>query len=82
MRERWILLQMAYERKREAAVLWLVWCLPHWLVYWCSIRMHANATTGVYGDAHPDDVPWSISAQRWTERRGGDRSHSSKAPRS
>ena len=29
---------------REKLHMWLAWKCPKWLVYWCSIRLLANAT--------------------------------------
>ena len=31
---------------KEKFMLWFVWKLPRRLVYWCFIRVVANATTG------------------------------------
>lgn len=38
------------ERLIEKFTQWLAWRLPRRLVYWCAIRVMANATTGQYAD--------------------------------
>ena len=34
----------------ERACMWLAWKLPHRLVYWCAIRVAANATQGAHSN--------------------------------
>ena len=30
--------------RKERFVLWLVWLLPSWLIYWCGVRLAAEAS--------------------------------------
>lgn len=59
---------MWFERVAPA----VVWCLPHWLVYWCLIRAWANATTGPYSDRDAVTVTMNEAVTRWERRTGGD----------
>lgn len=52
---------------------WLVWRLPHRVVYWCYIRVMANCTAGP-GAVPVADATFDVAARAWSERRGGDRS--------
>jgi hypothetical protein len=61
--------------KRERLMLRFVWKLPRWLVYWCAIRLIANATTGEYGPTNVSELPVMEALGRWEKRRGGDPAH-------
>lgn len=37
-------------RLKEKLQFWFAWKMPRWLVYFCSIRLIANATTGKYSN--------------------------------
>ena len=39
--------------------------LPRRLIYWCYLRVQANATTGPYSGDSPGDVTWSTALTRW-----------------
>ena len=52
--------------------IWLAWRVPHKLVYWCGIRLWANATTGEFGHRDAADVLLSQAVDDWVARRGGD----------
>lgn len=58
---------------QERAALWVVWRLPHWLVYRCYIRVMANCTAGP-GAVPVHKADFDVAARAWFERRGGDRS--------
>lgn len=60
------------ERRREKVVHAIVWHLPHWLIYWSAIRAGANATTGEFGNEHPDETSVMDVIKRWGDRIGGD----------
>jgi hypothetical protein len=59
-------LRYRLDRRASAIGLWFVWRLPRRLVYWCSIRLIAHATTGVrYGNTLPDDLSVMDALERW-----------------
>ena len=43
----------------------LAWLLPRRLVYWCAIRIMANATTGKYGNQDVPALTAMDALQRW-----------------
>jgi hypothetical protein len=56
-----------YDRERmiEKVQTWIVWHLPKWMIYWAVVRAGAHATTGKYGNEHPDTVSIFDIMQRW-----------------
>lgn len=62
--------------KADRARMALVWRLPHWLVYWATIRACANATTGQFGSEEAPAVTLDKILGRWERRQGGDPSFS------
>ena len=54
-------------RPLERLKLSFVWALPRWLVYWCAMRVLANATTGRYGNEFPSEVTALEALDRWRE---------------
>lgn len=62
---RWFLLCRRLVVLREKAVLAFVWRLPGWLVYWCSIRLMAHATTGKYGNTVVPELTAMDALKRW-----------------
>jgi len=44
---------------------WVVDRLPRKLVYFCVMRVWADATTKVHTDKHPDEVTWSMALDAW-----------------
>lgn len=38
-----------YRKLKDKVLMGLVWKLPKSIVYWCTIRLIAYATTGKYG---------------------------------
>ena len=49
----------------EKIVTWVAWHLPKNLVYWAFIRLAAHATTGKYGNTHPDELSVMEALNRW-----------------
>lgn len=47
---------------------WIAWHLPRSVVYWCGVRLFAEATSGRYGNESPDEV----SVMDALRRHGGD----------
>ena len=44
---------------------WLAYKLPKQLIYFCYIRVHANATCTKYSNRHPDEVNWREALDCW-----------------
>ena len=44
---------------------WLAWLLPERLVYWCTLRLGAFATTGKYGDTVVPELTFMDAVGRW-----------------
>ena len=61
---------------KEWLLLKLAWGLPRELVYWCAIRLAANATTGKYSATVVPELSMMDALQRWDQegrgRRGRD----------
>lgn len=57
---------------RERIVRAIVWALPHQIVMWCFYRVWANATSGEFGNEHPDGLNWHVAIERWERHQGGD----------
>lgn len=49
----------------EALYIKLSWLMPRRLVYWCSIRLGANATQGSYSDQIVPDLNFVDALKRW-----------------
>lgn len=45
--------------------MWLAWLLPERLVYWCSIRLMARATTGEWSHVNTPDCRIVDALDRW-----------------
>ena len=50
---------------------WIVWLLPRNLIYWSAIRLMAHASTGAWGDEHPDDISIMKALARWEKGQDG-----------
>ena len=44
---------------------WMAWHLPERLVYWATIRLMANATTGKYSNQATPDLLAIEALSRW-----------------
>lgn len=58
--------------RAERLLMAFVWRLPHRLVYWCAIRVWANATTGQFGAEEAPAVLFDDALRRWERHDGGD----------
>jgi hypothetical protein len=54
-------------RTAERVSMAIAWKLPKWLVYWCSIRLIAHATTGQYGSTIAPELPAMEALKRWED---------------
>lgn len=57
----------AYNRHKytERLQLWIVYCLPRWLIYWAGIRLIAHATQGKYGNQVVPRLTAMDALKRW-----------------
>ena len=55
--------------RKEKLMMWISWKMPKWLVYFCAIRLGANATTGKYSNQIVTDLSFIDALKRW-ERIG------------
>lgn len=46
-------------------MLAFVWKLPKSIVYWCAIRLGANATQGEYSNQSVTDLTFVDALKRW-----------------
>jgi len=58
-------LSYSFRRWCEHLLIAFVWKLPKKLVYWCAIRVAAEATAGKYGNEMPDTVSIITALTRW-----------------
>lgn len=49
----------------EKLIMFIVWRMPRKLVYWCSIRLIANATQGQYGNTIVPELSAMDALRRW-----------------
>lgn len=52
-------------RTLEKLFIKLIWRLPNKIVYWCAIRVGANATTGKFSNQIVPDLSFLDALQRW-----------------
>jgi len=50
---------------KEKFFMKLAWVLPKSLVYWCSIRLVANATQGEYSNQIVPELSTIDALERW-----------------
>ncbi len=43
----------------------IVWWLPKWVVYWCSVRLMAHATTGKWSKQVVPELTALDALKRW-----------------
>jgi hypothetical protein len=55
----------------EKLAIWIAWRLPKRVVLWAFIRVAAHATTGKYGNTHPDSIGYKDMHDRWVEQYNG-----------
>lgn len=49
----------------EKIWIWIAWLLPRPLVYWCSLRLGAHATTGTHGQTIVPNLTFVDAIKRW-----------------
>lgn len=49
----------------EKLCIKIAWLLPKRLVYWCAIRLGANATQGEYSNQIVPDLNFVDALKRW-----------------
>ena len=58
-------MKYTYEKYKEKLLLAVVWKLPKSIVYWCAIRLGANATQGEWVNESPTDLKFMTALKRW-----------------
>ena len=58
-----------YKTKKcfDNCLMWLVWKLPRRVVYWCGIRIWANASFGEGSEDVVGEILLITALRRWTE---------------
>lgn len=56
---------MRFEVRKEKIKMAIAWAMPNWLVYWCSVRLMANATTGKYTSQVVPELKAIDALKRW-----------------
>jgi len=56
---------MNFYRMKEKITIWLVWCLPKYLVMWCYYRVAAHASSGKWGNDGVPDITMMDAIERW-----------------
>jgi len=51
----------------DKIAMWLAWKLPKRLVYFCAIRLAANATTGKYSSQVVPELTAMDALKRWED---------------
>lgn len=59
------MIRYEYEKWRDKAIQFVVWKLPYRLVYWCAIRVIADATTGKYKHTDVTELQAMEALKRW-----------------
>jgi len=57
-----------YRKLKEKFITFIVWKLPPQILKWAIVRGFADATTGKWGNTHPDDVNYKIVMDRVDEK--------------
>lgn len=65
------LVHLRYElgKRRQRAVMAVVWRLPSEIVYWSAIRVMANATTGKWSGQVVPELTIFEALERWEGRK-------------
>ena len=56
--------------RKEKLKMSIAWFMPKWLVYWCSIRLIANATQGEWGNQNATELKAMEALKRWESKFG------------
>lgn len=54
---------------REKIITAIVWRLPRDVVYWCAIRVAADATQGEYSNQVVPDLLMTDALKRWEKKK-------------
>ena len=57
-----------YNKLKEKVITFIVWKLPARILYWAVIRGFSDATTGEWGNTHPDDVNYKMVMDRMSKK--------------
>ncbi len=58
-------IRIAYNHVHDKILLFIAWHLPKSVVYWCSIRLMANATQGPWSGQIVPDLYAMDALDRW-----------------
>ena len=61
------LLMYSIRKRIEQVKLAIVWRLPKWVVYWCTIRSGAYATTGKHDNQNVGELTLLDTLKRWED---------------
>lgn len=53
------------DRLKERIAIKIAWLLPRRVALWAMIRVAAHATTGKWGNEHPDSIGYKEMHDRW-----------------
>ena len=56
---------MRLEVLKEKLMMKIAWKMPKWLVYFCAIRLGANATTGEHENQIVPELNFMDALKRW-----------------
>lgn len=56
---------MLRRRASERMWMWLAWRMPRKLAYWCTIRLGAHATQGLWGHQVVPELTFHQALERW-----------------
>lgn len=56
---------MRLEVFKEKLMMKIAWKTPKWLVYFCAVRLGANATTGKHGSQIVPELNFIDALKRW-----------------
>ncbi len=65
MTPRWQDFRYEIGRRRQRALIWLVWRLPREVVKWSAVRVIAHATTGEHRNQVVPDLTAMDALDRW-----------------
>jgi len=58
-------LHCEFYKLKEKLQFRVAWLMPKWLVYFCSIRLMVNATTGKYSNTIVPEITAMDALGRW-----------------
>lgn len=60
-------LEYNFAKIREKLAFKIAWLMPHWLVYFCGIRMACNGTQGKYDHQIVPELTMMDAIKRWDD---------------